>query len=101
MASGFLAVGLFGAMSTPAATAGTPLSAARLGAIAFAVAATILLQLVLRASHPPAVSTTLLVALGAFDVGLHTVVTITAGLILVAVPGDMLRRVRLAAQARR
>jgi len=101
MISGFLAVGLLGAMNTPPAVAGAPLSLARLGAVAFAVTTTMLLQLLLRASHPPAVSTTLLIALGAFDVSMHAAATIVTGVILLAVPGDLLRRVRLAARPRR
>jgi hypothetical protein len=98
--SGFLAVGVLGAMNTPPATADTPPSAARLGAIALAVAMTIMLQLVLRASHPPAVSTTLLIALGAFPVSVHTALTVVIGVILVAIPGELLRRARLKAPAR-
>jgi hypothetical protein len=101
MAAGFLAVLLFGALHAPPATPGAPFSLPRLGAVAFAVAATMVLQLVLHASHPPAVSTTLLVALGAFTVGLHTVVTVVTGVLLVALPGEALRRVRSAAQPRR
>jgi hypothetical protein len=99
--SGFLAVGLVGAMNTPPATADTPPSPTRLGAIALAVAMTIMLQLVVRASHPPAVSTTLLIALGAFPVSVHTTVTIVIGVVLVAIPGELLRRARLTAAARR
>lgn len=98
--SGFLAVALLGAMSTPPATSGAPPSPVRLGAIALAVGMTIVLQLVLRASHPPAVSTTLLIALGAFPVSVHTAVTIVIGVVLVAVPGELLRRARLTAPAR-
>lgn len=98
--SGFLAVVLLGAADTPPVTANEPLSVVRLGTIALAVAMTMVLQLVLRASHPPAISTTLLIALGAFRVSAHTAATIMTGVLLVAVPGELLRRARLTAQAR-
>jgi hypothetical protein len=98
--SGFLAVALLGATDTPPATANESLSVVRLGTIALAVAMTMALQLVLRASHPPAVSTTLLIALGAFPFSVHTAATIVTGVILVAVPGELLRRARSAAPDR-
>ena len=100
LASGFLVVTLLGATDAPPATAGAPLSLVRLGAIALAVAMTMVLQFVLRASHPPAVSTSLLIALGAFHVSVHTAATVVTGVILVAVPGELLRRARLTAPAR-
>lgn len=95
LVSGFSAVGLLGAMDAPPATAGSPPSLVRLGAIALAVAMTIVLQVTLRVSHPPAVSTSLLIALGAFELSVHTAVTVMTGVLIVAVPGELLRRVRL------
>jgi HPP family len=97
--SGILAVGVLGAMDAPPATSGTPPSPVRLGAIALAVGTTIVLQLVLRASHPPAVSTSLLIALGAFPFSVHTAGTVVTGVLLVALPGEVLRRARLPAPA--
>jgi hypothetical protein len=99
LTSGFLAVGLLGANDAPPATAGASPSLVRLGAVALAVATTIVLQLVVRASHPPAVSTALLIALGAFAPSVHTAVTVVAGVLIVAVPGELLRRARLRAPA--
>src|SRR5262249_7973782 len=95
MLSGFVAVAVTGAAHAPTAAAGAPLSSPRLAAIAIAVTATILLQLVLRVSHPPAVSTTVLIALGAFDLSVRAAATIVTGVLLVAIPGELLRRARL------
>jgi hypothetical protein len=100
LVSGFLAVGLSGAMNVAPASPGAPITLARALAVLFAVAITILLQLAARASHPPAISTSLLIALGAFSASLHTVATITTGVLLVGVPGELLRQARSRARAR-
>ncbi len=49
----------------------------------------------LHASHPPASATTLLVALGGFRLDTPTMFTVIAGVLLVGVLGEALRRVRL------
>jgi CBS-domain-containing membrane protein len=48
----------------------------------------------LEASHPPAAATMLLVALGGSDPSWHTAVTIVAGVLILALPGEGLRYLR-------
>ncbi len=100
LAAGVLAVWVTGAGATPAALAGGQLTPARVAAAALAVPATMALQMLLRASHPPAVATTLLVALGAFRASGHDAVAIAVGVALIGLLGDVLRQVRLGARAR-
>ncbi len=49
----------------------------------------------LRASHPPASATTLLIALGGFQPTVHDLLTIVIVVCIVALIGEFLRRVRL------
>ena len=65
LASGFIAVAIFGAWNEPI----VPLNDAtwpRVGAAAVAMGLTVLVNHLLRSGHPPAAATTLLVALGTF-----------------------------------
>lgn len=55
----------------------------------------ILAGVLLGAPHPPSAATTLLVALGGFKPNWHSVVTIVTGVLIVAVAGEGLRRLRL------
>ena len=61
-----------------------------------ALIVTLLLAILLRASHPPAAATALLVALGGFNPTLGDAATFAAGVLLTALVGEGLRRVRLA-----
>ncbi len=67
----------------------------RILASTFAVALTIALGLLLRASHPPACATTLLIALGGFAPTLQVVLIVLAGVVLIGVIGEFFRRYRL------
>ncbi len=71
------------------------LTPVRIGASALAVALTILVGILLHASHPPASATTLLVALGGFRPTLRDALIVIAGVLIVATIGEFLRRVRL------
>jgi CBS-domain-containing membrane protein len=51
-------------------------------------------ELLLRASHPPAAATVLLITLGGFSVSVHSAVTIMVGVVLLALLGEPLRRLR-------
>ncbi len=93
----FLAVIVSGAQSSPVAT--RQLSPERVLAATVALGLTIVLTRLLRASHPPAASTALLIALGGFDVTLHDAATIAIGVVLVAIVGGGVRRLRGAASA--
>ncbi len=95
LASGVLAVFLMGANQAPSAMATGQLVPSRIFASALAIALTIAIGLLLRASHPPAAATTLLVALGGFRLNTQTMLVVIAGVLLVGVLGEGLRRARL------
>lgn len=93
--AGIGAVLLLGAADVPAVDASGHVAAGRVWAAALSVAATILVTLLLRASHPPAASTTLLFALGALQPTLRDAALVAAGVLLVAVLGYVVRLARL------
>ncbi len=86
---GFLAILIF--VSESSALPINPISPARVGATAFAVGATILAQYVLKALHPPAAATTMLVTLGGMKPDWNSVAAIAAGVALVATFGEAAR----------
>lgn len=90
--SGFAAVAILGAWSSPS----VPLhdvSLRRLGAAAVAIGLTVLISHLLRAGHPPAAATTLLVALGTFH-SLWGAGLIAIGVILLVVLAEGAKRLR-------
>lgn len=95
--AGYLSVTLVGATAAPAVLSTHHLTPIRLWAAVLAVALNMLFGLLLKASHPPSAATTLLVALGGFDRTIQSVVTVLAGVIIVATVGEPLRRIRLRA----
>ena len=98
--SGFAAVLLFGLAHAPSVFQLRVLSVSRVAAAAVAILLAILLELVLDAAHPPATATTLLAALGSFRPTWHDGLTVVAGVLIVAVAGELgrylQRRVRAA-----
>lgn len=93
LGAGFAAVWLLGAGAAPGLLQGT-LPALRVGAAAIAMLLTMLALLPLRASHPPAAATTLLVALGLVSTApqaLHVV----AGALVLGAAGEALRAARM------
>jgi CBS-domain-containing membrane protein len=95
MAAGLAAVFLLRIGRAPSPMVTGVLTADRILASTLAVALTIALGLLLRASHPPACATTLLFALGGFAPTLHVVLTVLAGVLLIGLTGEVLRRFRL------
>ncbi len=95
LGTGYLAVFLLHAEDASSVLATGHLTPVRIAAAALAVGLTILAGILLRASHPPASATTLLVALGGFRLTLHDALTVSAGVLIVATLGEFLRRVRL------
>ncbi len=95
MAAGLAAVFLFHANRDPSPMGGGELGLSRILASAFAVALTIAFGILLKASHPPACATTLLFALGGFAPTVRVVVIVLAGVLLIGVVGELLRRFRL------
>ena len=95
LGSGFAAVTAFGLATAPSVFETGSLSPARLGAAVVATALAVLLELLLRASHPPAASTTLLVALGSFKPTMRDTTAVVLGVLIVAAAGELVRRLRL------
>ncbi len=95
LCAGLIAMFLFHANRDPSPMAAGVLAPARILASALAVVLTIAFGILLKASHPPACATTLLFALGGFAPTLRVVVIVLAGVLLLGVVGELLRRFRL------
>jgi hypothetical protein len=94
LAGGIVAVWITGAASAPVVLETGQLTGARIGAAVLAVALTAAAALALKASHPPAGATTLLVALGFLRTPMDAA-NVAIGAALIAVLGLALRRLRL------
>jgi CBS-domain-containing membrane protein len=95
LVAGFLAVWLLQANAAPAVLSNGDLTAPRVWASVLAVALNMLFGFLLKASHPPASATTLLIALGGFKPTFHDALTIMIGVIILAIAGELLRQIRL------
>jgi hypothetical protein len=91
--AGFAAVVMVNAHG-PAVLTTHVLTLDRVLASVLAVGLTILVCLLLKASHPPAGATTLLVALGTFKT-LEDGLNVMAGVVIIAVIGELIRKIRL------
>ena len=92
--SGYLMVTLFGIAHEKSVFEVGELSWARVGAATCAVALAAALELLFRAAHPPAASTTLLIALGTFHPTTRDTVSLLIGVLTVAVLGEFFRQLR-------
>ena len=88
------AVLLLGADGEPSVFVQKELFPLRVWASALAVALTLLFQLLLRAEHPPAAATTLLISLGGFGPG-KDLAFLLVGVLIIAFTGELLRRARV------
>ena len=95
VACGFAAVYAFGLVDAPSVFVAKSVTAAHVGAAVTAVAAATLLEIALHATHPPAASTTLLITLGTFKPTAGDVTALLLGVLIVAVVGELCRRLRL------
>jgi len=93
LAAGFAAVWVVGANVAPPVVESHDLTPIRLWAAVLALGLTTLIALLLRASHPPAGATTLLVALGSLETPLDALI-IVSGVLLLAVLGEVARFLR-------
>lgn len=93
--SGMLAVWLVGAATAPPVAQFDYPVPARIWAAVIAVALNMLLGLLLHASHPPAAATTLLFALGVTKPNMNGALAVVAGVLIVAVFGEIARAARL------
>jgi CBS-domain-containing membrane protein len=91
--AGFLGIYLTNAWNAPAVGSST-VSLQRMGASIIAAGLTVFLTLLLKASQPAAVSTTLLIALGVLQRGQDAFI-IMGAVILIFIPGEALRKWRL------
>ena len=94
IAAGFVGIVLAGAANAPSPIVQGELVPARVIAATIAILLTVLLSGSVRATHAPAAATTLLVALGAVATA-DKALSLFAGVVVVAVAGEVLRRVRL------
>jgi hypothetical protein len=98
IACAWLAMLLLGADGRSTLLGGHPLSVARVWASAGAVAVMALVQPSLRAYHPPAAATALLITLGVYHTTWRTSLSLMAGVLVVALLGEWLQRIRMAAR---
>jgi hypothetical protein len=94
IAVGYAMVALFSLGPATAVFATYDLTASRVWASVLAVGLTMLIQIPLKAYHPPAAATTLLITLGAFRRQWSDVIALFAGVLIVAVLGEGFRRLR-------
>jgi CBS-domain-containing membrane protein len=92
-------VALLHADRTPPVVSTGILTVLRVLAAALAVALTLAVSTLLRASHPPAAATTLLVALGSFQTR-NDALTVIVGVLILAVLGEIARQIRIKATSR-
>lgn len=92
LALAFATLYLFAAQSDPPTLGTGLLTTGRVAATALAVEATVVLQLLLKAQHPPAAATTMLITLGGLKPNWGTVLVIVVGVALVAALGETARR---------
>jgi uncharacterized membrane protein len=95
---GFVMVALFSAENDPSLLNDLTLTSGRMWAAVIAILFTVLIPMLLHASHPPAAATTLLVTLGAIKTiteGIYLMI----GVIILALIGELLRQLRIGKMA--
>lgn len=97
---GIACVHLTGVVAETPVNVSLVLSWPRVIAASLAVLVSMALQRIVKAQHPPAQATTLLVVMGALAADLRGVLVLLAGIVLVAALGEMVRRSRLASAER-
>lgn len=92
--AGYASVLAFAAAKAPVVLGSGQITPARVGAAVLALALTVLFGKLLDAVHPPAASTTLLVALGGLSFTLRDALTVVAAVLILAVAGSALHGLR-------
>jgi len=95
LASACFAVWVCGLASVPSVFQMRVLSWQRVIAAGLAMVIAVTLELIMDAQHPPAGSTTLLVALGSLRPTFHDAGEVVAGVLIVAAVGEIVRRSRI------
>ena len=85
---------LFNAWNEPVVLSDQHLSALRLGASMVAMLLSMLMGILLRASHPPAAATVLLITLGSIRTQ-EQLIALAIGVVIIGVVGEVVRRLRL------
>ncbi len=98
VAAGALSILFTGASQAPSILSGQTMVASRVWASALAMGLCLLFQQLLKASHPPAAATALLLTLGGFQLVGEDLLAITVGVGLIILIGEPLRRYRLGRQ---
>ena len=98
LASAWIAILLLGAGDSRTLLVGGGVSVARVWASALAVALMTAVQPSLKAYHPPAAATVLLVTLGVHRLTWNNALALAGGVLVVAVLGEWFQRIRLAQQ---
>ena len=98
LSSAWIAVLLMGAGGSQTLLAGSGIAVARVWASAFAIAIMAAVQPSLKAYHPPAAATVLLVTLGVHKPSWNTFLALMGGVLVVAVLGEWFQRIRLKQQ---
>ncbi len=93
LCSAILLVVALGLSATPSVFEAHTVSGARVAAAVLALALASLLELLLRAQHPPGAATTLLVALGSFHPNWHDAAVVLGGVLAVTAAGTLLQLV--------
>ncbi|MBE9182485.1 HPP family protein [Oculatella sp. LEGE 06141] len=93
--AGYVAVFVLGANAEPSAISSGQLTTVRLWASVLGVALNMFTGFLLKASHPPAAATTLLVTLGSFKSTALDGATVLLGVVVSTTLGEVLRRIRL------
>ena len=96
---GFACVWLTGAVHQAPVNVAHQITLARLLAATLAITVSMAIQHALKADHPPAQATTLLIVVGALDATYWGALTIAIGVILVAVLGEGVRRAKVKSAA--
>src|SRR3954452_21713781 len=94
LVAGFFAVWLFNVWNDPVVLTDHQLTIGRLAASTLAMALSMLVGILARGSHPPAAATVLLITLGSMK-DQQQVIAFAIGLVIVAVVGEIVRRLRL------
>lgn len=96
IAAGWLALLLLGAGDAPTILTGKALTVGRVWASAIAVSLFAVVAPSLRAWHPPAAATALLVTVGVYRMSWRTSLALMGGVVVVALLGEWFQRTRLA-----
>lgn len=96
IAAGWLALLLLGAGDAPTILAGKALTVGRVWASAVAVSVFAVVAPSLRAWHPPAAATALLVTVGVYRMTWRSSLALMGGVVVVALLGEWFQRIRLA-----